>query len=505
MTHIARREFLASLLSASIGGVLPASPQDTISTTSSTTGIERHDFEPVRNRILEATASGAATGAAVAVAHGGRIIWEEGFGWANREAALKATARTPFSLASLTKPFTATMLMTLVAEGKLSLDDSANKYLAKNKIVDKNGNADAATVRQLGAHVSGLPSMFEEYDRGEAHLALSPEALLTEYGCLAYPPGSCYEYSNIGFAALGAIASSLTGTEFGTLMTQRVLTPLGLEGSFFDTNVARLSTGAARYDASGNPIPYYTTSTPASGELYASAHDLARFAMFNMKNPDRAQILDHRWIDELHKPVFRGPSGVATTFGWFIGHLDSGVPVIFKSGGQRGVATALYMVPSENLACLVLTNRSDGRELCSSVCNQVLASFLPEWRQPEETSGPAPSKFVVTPSLGGRWQGTLTNGGAKMQVGLNIESSDSATLKLDGKPAEKITEMYSEGVAFTGVSAGLIDSFDARRTGAKMLKIKLVPYEGMLVGRILVTDLKTVTLPYVLSLNRAPA
>jgi CubicO group peptidase (beta-lactamase class C family) len=347
--------------------------------------------------------------------------------------------------------------------------------------------------------------MFEEYDRGEANLALSSEALLTEYGRLAYPPGSCYEYSNIGFAALGAIASSLTGVEFGTLMTKRVLTPLGLDDSFFDTNVARLSTGAARYDPSGNPIPYYTTSTPASGELYASAHDLAQFAMFNMKNRNRVQILDDRWINELHKPVFRGPSGVATTFGWFIGHLESGVPVIFKSGGQRGVATVLYMMPSENLACLVLTNRSDGRELCLSVCNQILASYLPEWRQPEETSGPAPSKFVVTPSLGGRWQGTLTNGGAKMRVGLNIESSDSATLELDGKPAEKITEMHSEGVAFTGVSTGLIDSPDARRTGAKTLKIKLFPYQAILVGRILATDYNSVTLPYVLNLNRVPA
>jgi len=505
MTSLTRREVLSTLLSASIGGILSASQQDTAHALSFTASIEGHDFESARDQIRKAIASGAATGVAVAVVNGGRIIWEEGFGWANRETSLKATARTPFSLASITKPFTATTLMTLVAQGKLSLDASANKYLAKSKIVDGNGNADAVTVRLLGAHVSGLPSMFEEYNRAEANLALSSEALLTEYGRLAYPPGSCYEYSNLGFAALDAIASSLTGVEFGTLMTQSVLAPLGLDDSFFDTNVARLATGAARYDSSGNPIPYYTTSTPASGELYASAHDLAQFAMFNMKNRGRAQILDDNWIDELHKPVFRGPSGVDTTFGWFTGHLDSGVPVIFKSGGQRGVATALYMVPSENLACLVLTNRSDGRDLCSSVCNQVLASFLPDWRQPEESSGPAPSKFIVTPSLGGRWQGTLTNGGAKMQVRLNIESSDSATLELDGKPAGKISEMSSEGVAFTGVSAGLIDSPDARRTGVKALRIKLLPYRGMLTGRILATDFKSATLPYVLGLNRAAA
>ena len=128
-----------------------------------------------------------ATGVAFAVAHNGKIAWEEGFGWANREAGVKATSHTPFNLASLTKPFTTTTLMTLVAEGKLSLDDPANNYLPKSKIVGTNGNADAATVRQLGAHVSGLPTMFAMYDRNEANLAPSPEEFLAEYGSLAYP------------------------------------------------------------------------------------------------------------------------------------------------------------------------------------------------------------------------------------------------------------------------------------------------------------------------------
>jgi CubicO group peptidase (beta-lactamase class C family) len=505
MTYTTRREFLATLAFASIRGILPASSQSTSDMNFSAARLDKRDFGPVRDRILKEIASGAATGVAVAVAHKGQIIWEEGFGWANREAAVKATSRTPFNLASLTKPFTTTTLMTLVAEGKLSLDDPANHYLAKSKIVGTNGNADAATVRQLGAHVSGLPTLFAMYDRSEADVALSPEAILTEYGRLAYPPGSCYEYGNIGFAALSAIASNLTGVEFGTLMTQRVLRPLGLDDSFFGTHVAQLSAGAVRCDSSGNPIPDYTTATPASGELYASAHDLARFAMFHMKSRDRARILDDRWIEELHKPVFVGPSGVTTTFGWFTTHLKSGELVIFKGGGQPGVATALRMVPSEDLACLVLTNRSDGGELCQKVCNEILSGYLHEWRQPEESSGPSPSPFVISPGFGGHWRGTLTNDGAKMQVRLDIESSDSATLQLDDKPAEKITAMHLEGVGFTGASNGVIESPDARRTGAKTLSLKLIPHEGMLVGRILATDSKTATLPYVLSLNRMSA
>ena len=115
--------------------------------------------------------------------------------------------------------------------GKVSLDEPANKHLSKSKIEGANGNADGATVQRLGAHASGLPTMFETYFGNQR--AQSPNALLGDYGRLAYPPGSCYEYSNLGFAALGEIASNLTGTDFGTLMTQRVLSPLGLHEQFF--------------------------------------------------------------------------------------------------------------------------------------------------------------------------------------------------------------------------------------------------------------------------------
>jgi hypothetical protein len=101
----------------------------------------------------------------------------------------------------------------------------------------------------------------------------------------------------------------------------------------------------------------------------------------------------------------------------------------------------------------------------------------------------------------------LTDGGANMRVRLEIESSSSAAIALGEKPAEKITAMQSEGMAFTGTSAGLIEAADAIRNEAKTLKIKLIPYEGKLVGRILAQAgepglMPDVMLPYVLTLNR---
>jgi CubicO group peptidase (beta-lactamase class C family) len=502
-----RREVMRWMLSASLGSFAAAklhAGNAVFHAESSET-----NFDPVRNRIQQTMAQGDATGLAVAVVHGGRIVWEEGFGWANQESRLKATPHTPFSMASITKPFTATTLMTLVAQGKLTLDEPANKLLAGCKLVGTAGNVDAVSVRQLGAHISGLPGIYESYEANEASLVPSPGALLQAYGRLAYPPAICYEYSNIGFAALNAIALALTQTEFGALMRESVLAPLGLKDSFFGSDTARVQSGAARYDAHGHLISHYTTSTPASGELYASAHDLALFALFNMRHrpESQRQILSEQNIDELHRPVFTGPSGVATTFGWFKGQTTSGVPFFFKSGGDPGVANRMCFIPSKHLACVAVTNRSNTWDLACSVCDEVLTTYLPEWRRPVEDCGFPDKPFDATAAWKGRWHGLLQDGGANMPVELKIESGDSASLTIGRGHAEEITKMQSQGEAFTGVSTGKIDAPDVLRTGATTLQIKLLSHNNRLAGRVFAIggdpNVKNVRLPFVLALSRS--
>lgn len=195
-----RHEVVRWMLSASRGGL--AAAKLSAGTMVFNGAASKVSFDPVRRRIHQTIAQGDATAVAVAVVHGRRIIWEEGFGWANQKAGLKATPHTPFSLASLTKPFSATTIMTLVADGKLSLDESANRYLAGCKLVGTAGNAEVVNVRLLGAHVSGLPGMYESYKADEARLVPSPNTLLQAYERLAYPPAICYEYSNIGGRAV---------------------------------------------------------------------------------------------------------------------------------------------------------------------------------------------------------------------------------------------------------------------------------------------------------------
>ena len=101
---------------------------------------------------------------------------------------------------------------------------------------------------------------------------------------------------------------------------------------------------------------------------------VAERGMYSLHRNSR--ILNTRWIDELRQPVFIGPSGTATTFEWFSANTTSGVHTVCKSGGQPGVATTMYMIPSENLACLALTNRSDGIEFAFSISNLRFLRFF---------------------------------------------------------------------------------------------------------------------------------
>ncbi|HET7086326.1 MAG TPA: serine hydrolase domain-containing protein [Rhizomicrobium sp.] len=491
---ITRRALLAAL---------PAMPSVALAQARKST--PTHDFGVVRENILDAVTSGKATGVAVAMVHHGRIIWEEGFGWADREAGLKATSATPFCLASIGKPFTATLLTILAADRMLELDAPANFYLAGNPL--QGADADRVSVRHLGAHASGLPSLFEMYTMNEDAPAPTTQTLLRNYGRLAYPAGRTYEYSNIGYAALGAVASTVTDMAFDAVLTHRLLKPLGLHDSFFDTDATRLVGSAARYSELDKPIPFYTSSTPPSGEVYASAHDLALFAAFHLKHRTKAgpPVLDASWIDEMQKPVLPGLSAGATTFGWFSGLTKSGLKVLYKNGGQPGVSTILYLVPSENLACLVLTNRSDNGNLAQTLADKMIAAVLPGWARPDTRMSALRSPFPGTTEFVGRWTGRLTGGGADMKVDVDIAADAEATLSLNDRPAENVKNLQLEGGALIGNANGLIDAADTIKNKAAFLDFKLLRRDTSLAGRIIAnssTPERVAAIPFIVSLNR---
>ncbi len=498
-----RRHLFKSMLATSAAAYLPASS----TRLNALEGSAR--FQPVRDHILQAISQGRATGVSLAVVQRGQIVWAEGFGYADREHKIPATPDTPFCLASITKAFTATLVATLAAQGLLDLDAPAMRYLRRTPLRRPNGDPNAITVRMLGAHCSGLPGTFAAYPVRGVVAAPSVNAFLHDYGRLAYPPGMTYEYSNIGFEALGAIVSGVTGQSFETVIEQRLLKPLGMRNSFFSLVARRGLTPAIGYDSTDKQIPAYTTSTPPSGELYASARDLARFASFHLGRPlpGTQRVLEDHWLRELHAPVFNGPRGIATTFGWFKGRLATGEPYYFKNGGQPGVATKVFLIPSADLACVVLSNRTDAMPMVAACCREIISSYISGFSIPEEDAGAAPSRFVPTPEYVGSWKGKLLNAGADQPVLFTLAADSSATLALSNRPAQAVVDLKGQTPGFEGTTSGLVDCTDGAAFGSRTLVLKLISSGGKLVGRVTARGtrpgLLLANIPYVLMLERA--
>src|SRR5436309_110999 len=370
-------------------------------------------YDAIRQDIEREIAANRASGVAVSLTQRRKVIWQEGFGWADKKRGGRVTPDTPFSLASVTKPFTTTALMVLVAAKEVSLDARANDYLGAAKIRAGVGNPDGVTVRAVASHSSGLPGTFQLFPAGGARKQPSMDEVIRDYGVLVAPPNERYNYSNVGMGIVARIVSRKSGLDFGKFLHDKVLEPLGLTHSFFDTDLSRRDEMTQRYDGAGNAFPFYVTSTPGTGELYASAHDVARFAMVHLKDhlADQQRILSDEQIDELHRPVIRIMADRSYGMGWMIGRAFDGSTVVYHTGNQAGVVTLIMLLPSRDISCVVLTNRDADHELLGRVRDAAIRTLVPQWSW-KSLSPPAPEPLPKT--YRGQWRGRLHDDGDKV-------------------------------------------------------------------------------------------
>src|SRR5689334_22599427 len=141
-------------------------------------------FARVRELIRTQLVERALPSLAVAVARDGVILWEEGFGWADRANRIPATPHTLYSLASISKPITATGLMILRERGLLDLDRPIDDYLGGAKLTARVGSAADATVRRVANHTAGLPLHYHFFYADEPYLRPPMEETIRRYGNL---------------------------------------------------------------------------------------------------------------------------------------------------------------------------------------------------------------------------------------------------------------------------------------------------------------------------------
>jgi CubicO group peptidase (beta-lactamase class C family) len=417
--------------------------------------------DSLRATIGRSMAAGHVPSLAVAVAQHGRIVWEEGFGLADVERRIPATARTLYSIASISKPLTATALMTLVERGKVDLDRPANDYLGTPGIHAPTGEAAAATVRQVLSHTAGLPPYVRYFFENDSTSRADTDRAIARCAVTVYPPGRVYDYSNLGYGLVQRIIEKASGRRYEDYMRTEVFVPLGMETTTIGTG-AGLANAAVRYSSQGAPLPFYDTDHRGASGVYTSAHELARFAMFQLRDHVAGQkrILADRTIEAMQRVATPGDSTQGYGLGFDVGR-EGPRKFVMHNGGMPGVDVTMRMFPAEDVAIVVLTNSESGAasEVADAIHDAVLG------REEGTPAGP-PETFQAPAALQGQWQGTVrTFDGTLIPLALRVKADD-VHVRLGG-PGTFTTVLnqprYIAGIrVLTGVLAGSIPTEDTR-------------------------------------------
>ena len=329
-------------------------------------------------------------GISAAVLFADGSIWRGSAGLADVEAGRPVTSDTAFSVASISKTFTAALILTLAEDGRLSLDSTARTYLPGLPI-DR-----AITVRQLLDHTSGLRD-FYYHPRIDKALLSKPAVVWDAARSLSYvgkphaQPGVSWHYSNTNYLVLGMLAEAVGRAPVADQLRDRFFTPLGLIHTYYQAVAQPRGPVARGYRFTGSnptlpaidlsdgsqvvPFTSVVTASGAAGSIATNADDLAHWAqaLYGGNAIDRASrdtmVADIVWTAR-YRPAVSYGLGVQVIR--VDGHLTLG-----HSGRFLGSSAAVRWLPDERIAIAVLTNQS------RTDPNVVLAALLKSGLQPQ--------------------------------------------------------------------------------------------------------------------------
>ena len=432
-------------------------------------------FEDVADAIERALVDYDVPSIAVAVAQDGEIVWEQGFGWADREGRIAATEHTMYSLASISKPITTTGLMILVERGLVDLDVPANDYLGDAKINGRAFDARLATVRRVATHTAGLPLHYQFFYRDQPYRRPPMDETIRRYANLVTSPDERWHYSNLGYGILDTIIERVSGRSYPDYMREEVFTPLGLTRTSVHIGDGMGLFAATRYASDQSRIPFYDFDHLGASAVFSSAHDLIRFGMFHLKNrlPEQRPILSDESIDLTHDPVARTSPRTEYGLGWTIRELPGGIRVARHGGGMGGVRTELAIAPDENAALVVLINAAV--PLTDYISNMIWATLFPRRVRPTtppptgDRAGPPPWGPESPPAtrkraIEGSWAGEVVTYLGSIPLRLAITPQGHVHVKLGTQLWTLLNRSRFDAGTLRGSFSGDLGTEDANRT-----------------------------------------
>lgn len=296
------------------------------------------------------------------VAENGKVIFKKGFGSANMEWNIPNQPDTKFRLGSISKQFTAFLIVKLAEEGKIKLDVPVTTYLSDYP----KENGDKITIHHLLTHTSGIPNYTDSpnFFKDKARNPYSPADFVKTFSSLPleFKPGERFNYSNSGYFLLGYIIEKISGKTYEQYLQETIFTPLKMVNSGYDHSDVILKNRASGYEKRGNKITnaaYLDMSIPyAAGSLYSTVEDLYLWDQALYSN----KLLSEKSMESLFKPYIK--TGQASYgYGWFVDEIDNGdkakLKIVGHGGGINGFNTIISRYP-EDKNLIVLLNNTGG-------------------------------------------------------------------------------------------------------------------------------------------------
>jgi CubicO group peptidase (beta-lactamase class C family) len=323
------------------------------------------------NSIFGAFKSDGEPGAAVLVLQNGQIVFQHGYGVTDLRSLHKIDAQTNFRLASCTKQFTAMAIMLLVHDGKLHYEDRLTDIFPDFAEYGK-----SITIHNLLNHTSGLLDYEDLMEPPSAAIPAEKIPQIKDAGVLEilkqqkttkFPPGTKWDYSNSGYAALAMIVEKVSGQPFGSFLDQRIFTPLNMDRTIaYEKGKNEVSHRA--YGHTHEPGTWRETDqSPTSavlgdGGVYSSLDDLAKWdhALERHVLLSEAEMQPALTPAKVPDNSVREPDGKPAEygFGWFLNSYR-GHRRMWHYGETVGFRTTIQRFVDDKLTIVVLCNRAD--------------------------------------------------------------------------------------------------------------------------------------------------
>jgi CubicO group peptidase (beta-lactamase class C family) len=308
-------------------------------------------------------------GLALTVIQNGTSTKTSGYGLANLELNVPVKPETVFEIGSVTKQFTAALVLLLAQDGKLSVDEKIGQYLSSIPDTWRD-----IKVRHLLTHTSGIKS-YTGLDGFELRRHLTQAQFIAAIGAqpLEFQPGQAWKYSNTGFNLLGFIIENVTDKTYWDFLSERILRPLGMTSTTNRLPALIIPNRASGYEQTNHIFinrDYDLTDVFSAGALVSTVGDLAKWN----NALDREAVLNTKSKQAMWQPaVLNDGKMTQYGFGWRIEALD-GHKNIGHGGSTSGFSATIQRFPDDQLAVIILTNTDE--QIATSLARKIARLYL---------------------------------------------------------------------------------------------------------------------------------